>query len=142
MISTKVYRDSVVTRITGNTAAGTNVFDSKVTPNLFRNLPAICVYTPSQTGESLDHRNPAFRRTIDIQIEVCVASSTSWSDEVDDIMSAIKTVLLEDSTWLDQFENVPSYIETHSLDDQGEQPLALGQLTFSTEIVEAYNANR
>lgn len=148
MINTKVIRDSVVSRINGLTVnsvtfvTDTNLFESKVTPNINASLPIISVYTPTQTAESLDHRNPQFKRDIDIQIEVNVASATDWSDQVDDIMVAIKTALYEDATWLDLFEDTPSYDETHQVEDGGEQPLALGQLTITTTIVEIINANR
>lgn len=142
MINTKTLRNAVVSRLTGNTAAGTNVFNSKVTPNLFTNLPAICVYTPNQAAASLDHRNPAFQRIVDIQIEVNVAHATTWSDTMDDIMFDIKTLLFEDSTFVELFEDINGYSETHSVEDVGEQPMALGQLTIEVTLVEASDAGR
>lgn len=140
--NTKDIRDAVVSRITGVTGAGSNVFNSKVTPNLFTNLPAICVYTPSQTAAALDHRNPAFQRIVDLQIEVNVAAAVDWSDEMDDIMLAIKNALFEDSTFVELFEDIGGYTEQHSVEDAGEQPMALGQLTIEVTLVEASDAGR
>lgn len=140
--NTKTLRDAVVSRITGNTAAGNNVFNSKATPNLFEDLPTICVYTPSQTAASLDHRNPAFQRIVDIAIEVNVAASANWSDAMDDIMFDVKTLLFEDSTFVELFEDIGGYTETHQVEDVGEQPMALGELTIEVTLVESSDAGR
>jgi len=140
MINTKDIRNDVVTRLTGNTAVGANVINSKVTPNMMKSLPAICVYTPTQNLESVDPRELGGLRTIDLQIEVLVASSTSWADTLDDIMLEIKTVLYGSASFLDQFENVNGYTEQHTLSDEGEQPVGLGILTLGLELFEAIDA--
>lgn len=140
MINTKDIRNDVVTRLTGNTQAGTRVFNSKVTPNMVKNLPAICVYTPQQSLDSVDPRELGGLRTIELQIEVLVASSTSWADTLDDIMFEVKNVLYGSATFVDQFENISGYTEQHTLTDDGEQPIGVGILTINLEAFEAMDA--
>ncbi len=104
-------------------------------------LPAISVYTPTVSAETVSVLTPAFKRTIDIVIEVVVADSTLWQDIVDDILFDVKTKLFTDSTWTGQFASIAAYTEEHDLDDQGEKPIAIGTLTISLVIVEIEEFN-
>ena len=140
MINTKAIRNDVVARLTGNTGAGNRVFNSKVTPNMMKNLPAICVYTPSQQLTSIDPRELGGLRSIELQIEVLVASSTSWADTVDDIIYEVKNILSGSADFLDQFENIAGYTEQHTISDEGEQPVGIGILTINLELFEAMDA--
>lgn len=140
-LNIKEVRNEAVTRIiAANTAVGSNVFNSKATPIQRKNLPVISVYTPSQTAEADYHVNLIFNRTIDLQIEVIVASSTTWSDDVDDIMHDIKTALFEDPTWLILYVNIIGYTEEHQTDDDGDQLMGLGTLTITLQRIEQYQA--
>lgn len=137
IINTKTIRQSVVDRLLNNTAAGANVFNSKVTPAMAKNLPAVMVYTPNQRAESFDPREHGVRRDLDIQIEVLAKGTTNWADAVDDIMFEIKMVLLTDPTWREQFVSVAGYTELQELSSEGEEPIAMGVLTIQVEIFEA-----
>lgn len=136
MINNKTIRDGIVTRLTGETAAGTEVYSARILPHKVDTLPAINVYTPSVLAQTVGKVTPAFNRTIDIAIDVVVADSTLWQDIVDDILLDIKTTLFTDETWASQFAIISGYTEEHNLDDQGEKPVAMGTLTITVEIVE------
>lgn len=136
MINTKTIRDGIVSRLTGQTTAGSNVNSSRALPYKVTNLPAISVFTSSMNAESISVVTPAFKRTVDIGIEVIAAANTDWQDVVDDILFTSKTILFTDATWTGQFQSIAGYTEEHDLDDSGEKPIAIGTLTISVEIVE------
>jgi hypothetical protein len=140
MINTKSIRNDVVDKLKGKTVAGQRVYNSKVTPNMVKNLPAILVYTPSLSFESRDHREYGGLLTIELQIEILVSSATAWADTVDDIIYDIKQELYGDKEFLDKFTNIAGYTEQHTLSDDGEQPIGIGTITFNLELFEAMNA--
>jgi hypothetical protein len=142
MINTKTIRNNTVTALLGQTAAGNNVIAAKITPTMVANLPVVCVFTPSSQSEGLDHRNPAFRRAVSLQIEVAAAATSGWADVVDDIVYDIKTTLFTDATWLADMANIASYTEEQTLEADGEMPIAMSTLTINLELVECENANR
>lgn len=136
MINNKVIRQSVVTQLVGATAAGNNVFNTRIIPNRTANLPSISVYTGAAQAEELDHVDPGFRRTIEIQVECAVAAANNYADTLDDIVYAAKQALFTDNSWYDQFEVVQGYTENYTYEMEGEMPIALGILTIAVQVVE------
>lgn len=138
MINNKTIRLSTVNAIKANAnIAASKVHDSKVTPHMFGNLPAVGVYITSSSAEGRDHMDPGFLRSLDINIEVAVSgNNASYANTMDDLIYEIKEALFSRSNWQDQFENVAGYNETVTLEEGGEQPIALGTLVITCELVE------
>lgn len=129
MNTSKSIRDSVVSRLINNTAALDRVYSTPIDPNFIGNLPMIGVFTPSVVAEGLiekDRGDADQRVTTTIEIDVLNGATTNWTDEVDDIITDIKTLLFTDKTWVDQFVDIPTYNEEHSLFENGEKPIATG----------------
>lgn len=136
MLNNKDIRSSVITKLTGATDAGTKVFNTRIIPNRVANLPSISVYTSAAQAEELDHVDPGFRRTLEIQVECSVAAVNNYADALDDIIYQAKTALFTDNTWYDQFEVVQSYTENYTYEMEGEMPIAIGILTIAVQVVE------
>lgn len=141
MINNKDIRSGVVSRLNGETNAGTNVFSARVNPLRSGSLPAISVFTTDVNAEGVKPSEPAFRRSLSIVLEVTVADSSTWQDDVDDIIYNIKSILFSDSTWVQQFSDISGYTEQHELSGEGEQPVAVGTLTIDVSIFEAETFN-
>ena len=142
MVNNKTIRLNTVNALKANAnvralVANSKIHNSKVTPHLFGNLPAIGVYTLGSASEGVNHITPGFVKTLDISIEVAVAgNSAAYMDTTDDIIFAIKGALFGNTSWSGQFENVSGYREETNLDDGGETPVALSTLTITAELVE------
>lgn len=142
MINNKTIRLATVNALKANSnvtalVANSKIHNSKVTPHMFGNLPAIGVYTTGAATQGVNHVTPAFVKTMDITVEVAVAgNSATYMDTTDDVIHAVKKALFANSTWYGQFENVAGYREETNLDDAGETPVALSTLTITCEIVE------
>ena len=140
-MNNKTIRQEAVTRIVAaNTAAGSKVYNSKITPHLLGDLPAVSVYTSAGSAEQIASNNPYFIRTVDLQVEVHVAATITASDTMDDIVNDIKNALFGDSTWLALYTNVEGYTEQYVFDFDGEKPLAQAIITIGIEINEPINA--
>lgn len=143
LVNNRVIRQVTVDALKANTnvtalVAATKIYNSKVTPHLFGNLPAIGIFTNSTATQGVNHVVPGFVKTLDINVEIAVSGVTSvYMDTADNIIHAVKNALFANTTWHGQFENVAGYTEETILDDQGEQPISLTTLTISCEIVEA-----
>jgi hypothetical protein len=142
VVNNKTIRLNTVNALKANAnvrtlVANTKIHDSKVTPHLYGNLPAIGVYTLGSASEGVNHITPGFVKTLDISIEVAVAgNSATYMDTTDDIIYNIKKALFGNTTWTGQFENVNGYREEHTLEDGGETPVSLTTLTIVAELVE------
>lgn len=142
MLNNKTIRLSTVDALKANTnvtalVANSKIFNSKVTPHLFGNLPAIGVYITGASSSGVNHVTPGFVKTLDITVEIAVSGNTStYANTSDDIIYAVKKALFANTTWYGQFENVAGYREETILDDAGETPVALSTLTITAEIVE------
>lgn len=144
MVNNKTIRLNTVNALKANSnvtalVANSKIHNSKVTPHLFGNLPAVGVYTLGSASEGVNHITPGFVKTLDISIEVAVAgNSATYMDTTDDIIYCIKKALFGNTSWAGQFENVNGYREEHTLEDAGETPVSLTTLTIVCELVELH----
>ena len=77
-------RDNVVTAVTGLSTTGSNVFRSRVYPLGTNKLPALCVYTDSETVEFTRHdRVRDIDRTVDIVIEAYVRAESNYDTSLE-----------------------------------------------------------
>lgn len=138
MENNKTIRLSAVTAIKAYAnIADSHVHNSKITPHLIANLPAVGVYIASSTAEGINHIDPGFTRTFEITIECAVkGTEATYADECDDLLYEIKQALFVSSTWKDNFENIAGYQESIVLEDVGEEAIALATLTIQVQIVE------
>ena len=143
IINNKDIRQVTVETLKANTdvttlVAASKIYNSKVTPNLFGNLPVVGIFTTSSATQGVNHVVPGFVKTIDINVEVAVSGAlSSYANTADDIVHAVKNALFANTTWHGQFEAVGSYQEETILDDQGEKPVSLTTLTISCELLES-----
>lgn len=141
MVNNKTIRTLTVNALKANSnvtalVAATKIHNSKVTPHMFGNLPAIGVFITNSAAQGVNHLTPEFVRAIDVNIEVIVSGTEDYMDNTDDIIFAIKRALFGNTVWTGQFENTAGYTEETNLDDAGEKPMALSTLTINCEIVE------
>lgn len=138
-VNTKTIRQAVVSRLTGQTAAGSKVYNGRAIPNLLNDLPVITVYTPTVSAQQITPNRTGvpmtFNRTVNLEIQAAVVGSANAADELDDIMTVVKSTLFEDQTWRDLYTNIASYDESSEVNDDGSKVTAFGTLTIELELV-------
>lgn len=134
----KTIRSDIVTRLTGNTDAGSRVYSGRILPQKASALPAINVWIPDRAGENRDPDGSAYVTEYRVQIEVLVSLST-FADDIDDILYQIKNTLFTDSAFYSQYEDVGGYSESITFNAEGEKPTATATLIFDITSVEIWN---
>ena len=126
-------RNQVVTQLTGLTTTAARVFDSRVYPLEDANLPALLIYTKSETSEPIEiGTNRTSERLLSLNIEAYVKSTTNFEDTLDTICKEVEQAIAADPTLSGKAKDC--YLESTEIEfnAEGEQPLAFCTLTFLT----------
>lgn len=96
----QAIRDAAVALLTGETAAGARVYKTRIEPVLGADLPAISVYTDSETvAPSSGLTAPQeLTRTVELAVEgwVTAATTDALDDALDDLCLEIETAMDQD----------------------------------------------
>jgi hypothetical protein len=126
-------REQVGSTLTGLTTTGSNVFQTRVYPLENTNLPALVIYTKSETSEPLViSANRIMSRELQLIIEIYVKQTSNFDDEVDKICKEVEIALSADTTINGLAKD--SFIQSTEIEynTEGEKPLSYGILTFLT----------
>jgi|TARA_R110001583_G_scaffold80041_1_gene215431 hypothetical protein len=126
-------RNQVVTQLTGLTTTAARVFDSRVYPLEDANLPALLIYTKSETSEPIEiGTNRTSERLLSLNIEAYVKSTTNFEDTLDTICKEVEQAIAADPTLSGKAKDC--YLESTEIEfnAEGEKPLAFATLTFLT----------
>ena len=92
-------RDAVVVAVTNLTTTGSNVFRSRVFPLESAKLPALAVYTKSETIEYETMNFPrSTNRTLNLGVEAFVKSSNNFDNLLDNIAVEVEEALTTNAT--------------------------------------------
>ena len=118
-------RNQVVTQLTGLTTTAARVFDSRVYPLEDANLPALLIYTKSETSEPIEiGTNRTSERLLSLNIEAYVKSTTNFEDTLDTICKEVEQAIAADPTLSGKAKDC--YLESTEIEfnAEGEKPLA------------------
>ena len=126
-------RNQAVAQLTGLTTTAARVFDSRVYPLEDANLPALLIYTKSETSEPIEiGTNRTSERLLSLNIEAYVKSTTNFEDTLDTICKEVEQAIAADPTLSGKAKDC--YLESTEIEfnAEGEKPLAFCSLTFLT----------
>jgi hypothetical protein len=109
MLYRETLRDLVHTLLDGNTVASNRVYRARSEQFVEGNLPAIAIFTPSETGEAIASDGPpAFRMSVEILIRVQVEAATDdlASSSLDALCEQVEDLLLQDNAFLSAVSRV------------------------------------
>lgn len=92
----KTIRDNVITTLTGLTTTGSNVFNTRILPNLETNLPCLNVYTISESSEEVDFLS--IQRDLTLAVDGYAKNSSTIEDALDTIAQEVEDALGTDVT--------------------------------------------
>lgn len=124
-------RDAVVSRLTGLSTTGSNVFRSRIYPLENNKLPGLCIFTKSEatTFDTLT-RPRSISRVLEIGVEAYVKATSNYDNTLDTIAVEVEEAIASDVTFsnLAKDTQVTSFEADFSGD--GEQPVAIGRFTI------------
>jgi hypothetical protein len=134
-------REHVGTILTGLTSTGDRVYQSRVWPLNADTMPALLVYTTTETSET-DTMGPTLtlNRELVLIVEAYVRNITVYDDLIDTICSEIEVAMAADRTLggLAKFSFLSG--TDISYNGEGEQPVSIVTLEFAIQYRTAVNA--
>lgn len=127
-------REYFETQLAGLTTTGANVYASRVYPLGGAKLPALLIYTQSESLEETSFSaNRVQTRSLEVVIEGYVRAISNFDDSLDTICKEVEVAILDApklgglaiNTTLDNVEAMYS--------GDGEQPIATIRLTFAVQ---------
>lgn len=134
-------REKIGTTLTGLTTTGSNVYESRVYPLENTNLPALIIYTKSETSEPIViGTDRVMSRELLVVVEAYAKATSNFDDSIDTISKEVEAAIAADRT-LDGLAK-DTYLESTEIEfnAEGEKPLGYVSLTFLTNYYVKENA--
>jgi hypothetical protein len=134
-------REEFGTTLTGLTTTGSNVFESRVYPLENASLPALIIYTKSETSEPIViGTQRLMSRELSVVVEGYAKATSNFDDTIDTISKEVEAAIAADRT-LDGLAK-DTYLESTEIEfnSEGEKPLGYVSLTFLTNYYVKENA--
>lgn len=130
----KTIREYFGTQLTGLTTTGANTFESRVYPMQSAKLPAILIYTTSESSEEQAFSSKRVQnRTLSVEVEGFVRAIANFDDTLDLIAEEVETAILDDPTLGGLAINTELESTTANYSGDGEQPVGTIRLTFEVQ---------
>ena len=134
-------REKFGTTLNGLTTTGSNVFESRVYPLENASLPALIIYTKSETSEPIViGTQRLMSRDLLVVVEGYAKATSNFDDTIDTISKEVEAAIAADRT-LDGLAK-DTYLESTEIEfnGEGEKPLGYVSLTFLTNYYVKENA--
>jgi len=127
-------RDDIVTTLTGLTTTGSNVFRSRIFPLEQTNLPALVIYSKSETSEYDTISLPrSVNRVLDVAVEAYVKGVSNYDNTLDTIAVEVEEAIAADVTLGGLAKDAQITAFEADFAGDGEQPVAVGRFTITVE---------
>jgi len=126
-------REYFGTNLTGLSTTGSNVYESRVYPIENSKLPALVIYTKSETSEPIViGTDRVMSRELSVVVEGYAKATSNFDDTIDTISKEVEEAIAADRT-LDGLAK-DCYLESTEIEfnGEGEKPLGYVSLTFLT----------
>jgi len=133
-------RDNIITALTGLTTTGSNVFNHRVYPLGSNKLPALCIYTSSESSQYQTINPPrSVLNTLTVNVEGYVQATSGYDNTIDAICLEVSEALYTDLTRGNLAKDTRIVSMSSELNDDGEQPLCV--VVITVEVTYMYNEN-
>jgi hypothetical protein len=92
-------REAIAAALVGKTAAGARVFETRILPLRMPELPAVAVYSLSESSDDQQTAPRELKRRIDFAVEAAVKQGTNIDDALDAIALQVETAMDADPTF-------------------------------------------
>ena len=133
----KLIRDEIKTQLTGLSTTGANVFSHRVYPVQEGVLPAIIVYTSSESANRSTIGGfgniASISRVLSVSVEAYVKATANVVDTIDTIAEEVEVALGDDETLGGLSEDIQLVNTSIEITADGDQPV--GVLKMDYEVV-------
>lgn len=137
----KQIRDRIASVIsTAGTLVSQRVYTTRVYPLSAANLPAITVYTGSESSALHTMGSRTMMRNLDVAVDIYVRATETTDDDVDAIAVQIEEAVANDFTVDGLAKSVVLTGTDIDFNAEAEQPIGIARLTFSVSYITAINS--
>lgn len=130
----KQIRDYFETTLTGLTTTGTKVYASRVYSLSEDKLPALVIYTKSESSEEVSFVGKRVQnRELSVAVEGYVRRNATFDDLIDTISKEVEVALLSDPTLGGLAINTQLQSSEIDFSGESEQPVGTIVLTFAVQ---------
>lgn len=126
-------REYFGTTLTGLSTTGSNVYESRIYPIENSKLPALVIYTKSETSEPIViGTDRVMSRELSVVVEGYAKATSDFDDTIDTISKEVEQAIAADRTLDGKAKD--TYLESTEIEfnGEGEKPLGYVSLTFLT----------
>lgn len=129
-------RDAVATTLTSAvTLVSSRVYTTRVHPLNEANLPAISVYTGSESSERYNVGVTDINRTLSLEIDIYVRETGTFDDDVDAIAVQVEEAMAGDFTIGGLVKSSVLISTAIQFDGEADQILGVAKLTYQVRYV-------
>ncbi len=128
-------RSALVTMLSGNTDAGTNVYPHRATNLWDSQLPAILIFTNQESAQPESLRSTRSIRTLELSIEVRIKASTDVDSAIDALMGDIEDILTADRSLVGTVISSQLTNSEIRVDGSTDTEIGVGVLTFECKYI-------
>ena len=124
-------REYFGTTLTGLSTTGSNVYESRIYPIENSKLPALVIYTKSETSEPIViGTDRVMSRELSVVVEGYAKATSDFDDTIDTISKEVEEAIAADRTLDGKAKD--TYLESTEIEfnGEGEKPLGYVSLTF------------
>lgn len=132
----KSIRDRFVSTLDSNvTLVSNRVYANRVYPLTDASLPAITVYTGSETSSRYNVGVTDLNRELTVEVDIYVKAISTFDDDVDAIAVQVEEAIASDFT-VNSLAKGATLVSTEiNFSGEAEQPVGIAKLTFSVRYV-------
>ena len=132
----KDIRDRVASVLTtGVTLVSSRVYTSRVYPLSEAKLPAIAVYTSSETSNLMSFQPPTLQRSMSLTVDVYARAVGTFDDDVDAICVQIEDTIGADFRVNGLAKQIHLISTEIDYNGEAEQPVGIASMTFEVAYV-------
>jgi hypothetical protein len=125
-------RNAVTALLTGNTSAGSHVYESRIYPLENPKLPALLVYTKQEVVADQSMSQPRTQlRQLQLTVEAYVKASSNADETADTLALEVEQLIAADPTLGGLAKDSMLTSTDIQFSDEGEKPIAIAVLTYT-----------
>jgi len=130
----QTIREYFGTQLTGLTTTGANAFESRVYPMQSAKLPALIIYTTTESSEEQSFSSRRVQtRMLSVEVQGFVRAISNFDDTLDTIAKEIEVAILDDPTLGGLAINTQLISTQADYSGEAEQPVGTIRLTFDVQ---------
>ena len=134
-------RDNIVTTLTNLPIIGTNVYKTRVYPLANNKLPGLCIYTGSETSESVTITRPRTKlRILEVFVEAYATATADLDDALDDICVEVEEALALDVTRGGKAKDTVVTATEMEFSGEGDKPVGVARMTVTVTYMTPENS--